>query len=293
MPATPIGFVVPKLACDCHMHVFGDPVAFPAAARRAYDPTRMDLPEYERVATELGLGRVVFVQPSAYGTDNACMIEALRARPGTSRGIAVIDDATPASTLAEMAALGVRGVRLNLVSNGEPDPKAAGETLRRTAERVAPLGWHVQIFAVPALLAGLSPAIRGADVPVVVDHMGAVDGQLDARRAGFDALLQLLADGDCWVKISGANRVSRLPHGYHDAIPVMQALVAANPAHAVWGTDWPHIGPHTPGAPKPVTYMPLDNPGLLRLLGEAVPNAATRHAILVDNPARLYGFDQI
>lgn len=284
------GFAVPSLACDCHMHVFGDPARFPPAAWRAYDPTAMDLPEYEAVAAALGLGRVVFVQPSAYGTDNACMIQALRARPNTSRGVAVIDDATSDAELADMAALGVRGVRLNLVSNGEPDTAAAVAQLRAAAARVRPLGWHVQIFALPALLAGLAPAIRDLEVPVVIDHMGAGDGRLAASRPGFDAVLRLLADGCCWVKISGANRVSRQPDGYRDAIPVMQALVAANPDRALWGTDWPHIGPHTPGAPKPVVYMKLDNPGLLRLLGEAVPDAARRHRILVDNPARLYGF---
>jgi predicted TIM-barrel fold metal-dependent hydrolase len=233
---------------------------------------------------------VVFVQPSAYGTDNVCMIKALRARPSTSRGVAVIDDATPDTALHEMAALGVRGVRLNLVSNGEPDPSAAATLLRQTAARVAGLGWHVQIFAVPALLAGLAPAIRDLEVPVVVDHMGAVDGRLAESRPGFDALLRLLADGRCWVKVSGANRVSRQDSGYEDAVPVMQALVAANPDRAVWGTDWPHIGPHTPGAPQKVVYMQLDNPGLLRLLGKAVPDAAQRHRVLVDNPARLYGF---
>jgi predicted TIM-barrel fold metal-dependent hydrolase len=92
------------------------------------------------------------------------------------------------------------------------------------------------------------------------------------------------------VKLSGANRVSRRDSGYEDAVPVMQALVAANPDRAVWGTDWPHIGPHTPAAPQKVVYMQLDNPGLLRLLGKAVPDAAQRHRVLVDNPARLYGF---
>jgi predicted TIM-barrel fold metal-dependent hydrolase len=289
-PASTPGFAVPKLACDCHMHVFGDPARFPPAAWRAYDPTEMGLAEYERVAGALGLGRVVFVQPSAYGTDNSCMIEALRARPETSRGVAVIDAATTDAALAEMDALGVRGVRLNLVSNGEPDPAAAIAQLRAAAARVGPMGWHVQIFAVPALLAGLAPAIGDLGVNVVVDHMGAVDGRLAEPRPGLDALLRLLVDGKCWVKISGANRVSRLPEGYSDAIPVMRALVGANPARAVWGTDWPHIGPHVPGEPRTVDYMKLDNSGLIRLLGEALPDAATRQAVLVDNPARLYGF---
>jgi predicted TIM-barrel fold metal-dependent hydrolase len=188
-PTSDPGFAVPPLACDCHMHVFGDPARFPPAAWRAYDPTAMELLEYEAVAAALGLGRVVFVQPSAYGTDNACMIQALRARPHTSRGVAVIGDATSEAELAEMAALGVRGVRLNLVSNGEPDAVAAIAQLRAAAARVRPFGWHLQIFAVPGLLAGLAPAIRDlgvpGGVPVVIEPHGCRRWQAGGQSSGL------------------------------------------------------------------------------------------------------------
>ncbi len=226
----------------------------------------------------------------AYGTDNSCMLGALWARGATSRGVAVIDDATTDATLAELAEAGTRGVRLNLISNGTPDPAAAIAQMRAAAARVGRLGWHVQIYAPPALFTDLAAVIPGLGVPVVVDHMGAGDGKLAAARPGFDALLKLLADGHVWVKLSGANRVSRLAHGFDDAVPVIQALAAANPRHCVWGTDWPHIGPHVAGAPRPVVYMPHDNLDLLGLLGRALPDAARRQAVLVDNPAQLYGF---
>ena len=284
------GFAVPPGACDCHMHIFGDPARYPPAAWRAYDPTPAELPAYDAEAARMGFSRVVFVQPSAYGVDNSCMLDALRARPADSRGVAVIDDTTTDADLTQMATLGVRGVRLNLVSNGIPDPAAAAAQLRATAARVRELGWHVQIFALPNLIAGLAPAIADLGVDVVIDHMGAGDGKLAASRPGFDDVLALLRAGKAWVKVSGANRVSRHQSGFADAIPVIRALVAANPDRAVWGTDWPHIGPHTPGAPQTVVYMPYDNVELLRLLGEAVPDAAVRHKVLVDNPARLYGF---
>jgi predicted TIM-barrel fold metal-dependent hydrolase len=109
-------------------------------------------------------------------------------------------------------------------------------------------------------------------------------------RPGFDDVLALLRAGKAWVKVSGANRVSRAGAGFDDAVPVMRALVEANPARAVWGTDWPHIGPHKAGAPETVVYMPYDNRALLRLLGLAVPDEAVRRQVLVENPARLYGF---
>ncbi len=284
------GFVVPAGATDCHMHIFGDMAAYPPAALRAYDPTPATLPVYNAEAARMGFSRVVFVQPSAYGTDNTCMKDALRARPDSSRGIAVIDAGTKEAELKELKKLGVRGVRLNLVSNGIPDIAAATAQLQETAKRVAKLGWHIQIFALPSLLAGIAPAIAELGVDVVIDHMGAGDGQLTASRPGFDDVLALLRAGRAWVKVSGANRVSRQAGGFEDAVPVIKALVDANPDRAVWGTDWPHIGPHKAGAPERVVYMPHDNRALLQLLGRAVPDAAALHKVLVDNPAKLYGF---
>ena len=285
-----LGFEVPAGATDCHMHIFGDPAEYPPAAWRAYDPTPASLATYNAEAARMGFSRVVFVQPSAYGTDNSCMKDALRARPKDSRGIAVIDAATKDAELKALAKLGVRGVRLNLVSNGIPDVAAATAQLRETAARVGKLGWHIQIYAPTELLAGIAPVIAGLGVDVVIDHMGAGDGRLAESRAGFDDMLALLRAGKAWVKVSGGNRVSRGVEGFADAIPVIRALVEANPARAVWGTDWPHIGPHKAGAPERVVYMPHDNLALLRLLGMAVPDAAVLRGVLVDNPAKLYGF---
>ncbi len=287
---TELGFAVPDGATDCHMHIFGDMAAYPPASWRAYDPTPATLAVYDAEAARMGFGRVVFVQPSAYGTDNACMKAALKARGASSRGVAVIDADTKDSELKALDKLGVRGVRLNLVSNGIPDVGAAVAQLQETAARVGKLGWHVQIFALPSLLAGLAPAIAGLGVDVVIDHMGAGDGRLAESRAGFDDVLGLLRDGKAWVKVSGANRVSRAGGRFEDAVPVIRALVEANPARAVWGTDWPHIGPHRAGAPEKVVYMPHDNLGLLRLLGMAVADEGVIRQVLVDNPAKLYGF---
>jgi predicted TIM-barrel fold metal-dependent hydrolase len=290
MAAERPGFTVPPDACDCHMHVFGDPATYPPAERRAYTPTQMGMDRYITEAERMDFGRVVIVQPSAYGTDNACTLDALRARPETTRAIAVIDEATPDAALTHMAALGVRGVRLNLVSNGAPDIQAAEALLRSVAERVAQLGWHVQIFALPGLISGIARVIRDLPVPVVIDHMGATDGHLQSLRPGFDDMLELLDADRLWVKVSGANRVSRDGGDFRDAVPVMRKLIRANPKRVVWGTDWPHIGPHEPGAPRPVVYMANDNVALLRLLGEAAEDDGVIRDILVDNPARLYGF---
>lgn len=282
---------VPPLACDCHMHVFGDPAQYPPATARSYTPTAMPLPQYLAMAAALRLQRVVFVQPSAYGTDNSCMLDALGAVPG-NRGVAVIDATTTDTELQVMDGLGVRGTRLNLVSNGAPDLAGAQAMLTEAARWVGPLGWHVQMFAGLPLVAALAPFLRDFAVPVVIDHMGlpcAVDG---LEQPGFDALLGLLRDEACWVKVAGANRVSAHQTDFSDAAPFARALIAANDQRVVWGTDWPHIASHpaTPGADAPpVHYRDLDNADLLQQLWRWTDTAA-RQRILVDNPAELYRF---
>lgn len=278
------GFELPANACDCHMHVFGDPARYPPAPVRAYTPTPAGLDAYR--PTVPGFTRVVIVQPSAYGTDNRCTLDALGSAPATTRAIVVIDETTDDADLTAWAKRGVKGIRLNLVSNATPAPDAAIAELRRAALRCAPLGWHVQIFAQPALIAALAPTIASLEVPVVIDHMGATDGTLSVAPA----MLKLLEAGKIWVKLSGANRVSRKGGDFADAIPVMRTLLAANPAHCVWGTDWPHIGAHTPGELHDVVYMGHDHQALLALLAEAAGDDATFDAVLAANPARLYGF---
>ncbi len=287
------GFAVPAGATDCHMHVFGNMADYPPATLRAYDPTPANMAEYRGVFVPLGFSRIVLVQPSAYGTDNRCMLEALRADDAAAtRGVAVIDGTTTEAELDAMAVLRVRGIRLNLVSNGIPDPAAAIAALRGAAARIGPRGWHVQIFCLPSLLMALAPAIATLGVPVVVDHMGGADARLGARQPGLDELVDLVAAGACWVKVSGPNRVSRAPSGFRDALPVARRLIEANPARVVWGSDWPHIGPHKVGAPETVIYMKHDNTDLVRILGEAAGgDPALLQQVLVDNPASLYGFD--
>ena len=232
------------------MHVFGPPEQYPPAASRGYTPTPMLLGQYLAMAGALGLQRVVFVQPSAYGTDNSCMVDALRAHPGFSRGVAVIGAAVSDEDLRLMTELGVRAARLNLVSNGVPDLAGAEAMLMEAARRVGPRGWHIQIFADLPLLASLGPVLPRIGTPVVIDHMGHPRAASGLHQPGFDGLLQMFSDGLCWVKLSGANRVSAHPTDYADAAPFARALIAANPRRIVWGTDWPHIAPHPPATER-------------------------------------------
>ena len=286
-------FPVVAGACDCHMHVFGPAALYPPAAARVYTPLPAPLSAWRDVAGRLGLSRVVFVQPSAYGTDNRAMLDALRDMGADGRGVAVIADATDRAALEAMAQAGVRGIRLNMKTHGEDDTRALRQRFARAAERIGPLGWHIQIFADLPMIAAIADMIRTSPVPVVLDHMGGARGAHGLGQDGFGTLLELVGAGRCWVKLSGAYRVSDREPDFADATPIARALVQANPERMVWGTDWPHIGSHaaTPhqDAP-PVIYRDLDTGALLNLLAEAAGDEATLARILVGNPARLYGF---
>jgi predicted TIM-barrel fold metal-dependent hydrolase len=267
----------PPLSCDCHFHIFGPYDRFPLDAGRHYDPPAALIPAYLRMAEALGIGRMVIVQPSVYGTDNECSLDAAE-RFGLDRArvVAVIDDSFDEAALRAMHARGTRGVRFNAVSgNGTPL-----DQLDTLARRIAPLGWHLQVYAEGRQLPELAPRLAALPVPVVIDHMGGVRTAEGVNGAGFQALLRLLGGGRSYVKLCGY-RISSAGPPFADVAPFARALLDASPDGCLWGTDWPH--------PSLSDWMPEDG-ALLDLLGEWAPGAAERKRVLVDNPARLYGF---
>ena len=293
---TAVNFDVPRGGCDCHVHVFGDPGKFPFAEKRIYTPPEASVEQLLDLQGALKLERVVVVQPSVYGSDNSCTVDAVRRLGARGRGVAVIDQSTTRASLQEMNAAGIRGVRLNLETNtaGRFDPAAAKALLDTTAEQINGLGWHIQMYTRTSIIAALKEHLAKLPFPVVFDHFGRADPTLGTNQPGFDALTELMKSGDAYVKISGAYRVSQKAPDYADATPLAQALVQANPDRIVWGTDWPHPNSdHGRGKPLSEISPPfaIDDGLLLNQLVKWVPDAALRKKILVDNPARLYGFD--
>jgi predicted TIM-barrel fold metal-dependent hydrolase len=292
---TAIDFDVPRGACDCHVHVFGDPAKFPFAEKRIYTPPQASVEQLLELQRDLRLERVVVVQPSVYGADNACTIDAVRQMGARARGVAVIDKTTSRQALEEMAAAGVRGVRLNLETNtaGRFDPAEAKAVLDATAEQIRGLNWHVQIYTRTSVIAALKDHLARMPFPVVVDHFGRGNPAQGPSQPDFAALIGLVQSGAVYVKISGAYRVSEKAPDFADVTPLAQALVAANPDRIVWGSDWPHPNSDF-GRGKPLTEISppfaIDDGLLLNQLPKWVPDPAVRKKILVDNPARLYGF---
>jgi predicted TIM-barrel fold metal-dependent hydrolase len=262
------GPAVPAGACDCHAHVFGPYDRFPLADDRPYTPPEASLDELRAMHRAIGVERVVIVAASPYGTANAALLDA-------------------------MHAAGVRGVRINLASVGAADPEAADAALRATAARAARLGWHVDLHAVLDVIAALAETIAAAPAPVVIDHFGLADPGAGPEQPGFAALRDLAAAGHAYVKLSAPERLGGDPDGAGVAA-LARALVDAAPDRMLWASDWPHTGggPHGGGAREPSAVEPFreidDARTLARLRAWTRDDEARR--VLVDNPARLYGF---
>jgi predicted TIM-barrel fold metal-dependent hydrolase len=286
-------FGLPNGSCDCHMHVFGNPAQYPFSPFRSYTVEEAPLDVYCALQRQTGLQRNVLVQASGYHTDNRCMVDALISLGDSARGVAVVDPAIDADELRRLDAAGVRGVRINLVSVGSSTARQIWDDTEQLAARLAEFGWHIQIFATPTQLIELQPLLRRLPVPAIIDHMGLPDAAAGIRAPGFAALLSLLADGKCWVKLSGADRITRGQADMSGAGDFVRALISVNPEQLVWGSDWPHIGWHSSDVHSSnavLPFRPVDDGILLHLLHQWTHNEAVLSQILVDNPARLYGF---
>lgn len=276
---------LPPKACDTHAHVFGPGSRFPYAEDRSYTPPDAPLDKYLRMLDTLGFERGALVQGSAHGRDNGAMLDALERQPKRLRGIAVADENVPLVELRKWGNGGIRGLRFNHFFRGGQLHYRGGVPLT-SAQKLAPvmraLDWHLQLWIDVKDLPDTIPTLKSIGLPVVIDHMGRTDARAGIDTPGFQSLLRLLGEGGCWVKLSGAHRLSTAAPDYQDARPFHEALVRANPDQLIWGTDWPH--------PRIEGEMP-DAGHLLDLFQQWTPDADTRRRILVDNPARLYGFE--
>jgi predicted TIM-barrel fold metal-dependent hydrolase len=288
---TPVNFDVPRGACDCHVHIF-DPEHFPYFSGRLYSPPEASINDLRSLQSALHFDRVVIVTPSVYGVDNSVTINAVHELGTRARAVAVIDKTFSAAGLDQMAAAGVRGVRLNLETAGESDPAAAKRILGETAAQLAGRNWHIQFNTRLSVITALKSDIMALSMPVIFDHFGGAKAEPGPGQPGFADLLDLVKSGHAYVKISAAYRTSDKTPDFPDTAPLAQALVAANPDRVVWGSNWPHPG----RGPSPTALAPPypnDDGRVLNLLPTWVGDAAVRKKILVDNPARLYGFEPV
>jgi len=280
----------PAGACDCHVHVIGPKDRFPLSRARTYTPKDALTADLTAMLARLALDRVVLVQPSIYGTDNACMMDAMAVLGPRARGVAVLAPETPVAEVDDLHAQGVRGLRLNVASVASLSSDKLRDAFSATARLAARNGWHVQTFLPTEAIAPLAQAFLDLPVPVVIDHFGLL-GPHHALEAATP-LLRLLESGRVWVKLSAPYRIADDPSDPGIA-PLARRLAAANPERIVWGSDWPHTPAHGHAhvaGDEEQPYRDLDTRALLTAVRDWLPDPALQQRLLVDNPARLYGF---
>ncbi|MEN9544276.1 MAG: hypothetical protein RLZZ598_1109 [Pseudomonadota bacterium] len=296
-PRGPLRGPVLAGATDTHVHVF-DPTRHPFASERSYTPPPAPFDALRQHLGEVGAERVVLVQPSVYGSTNACLLDALgQFAPGTARGIAVVDlDSTPRERLVELDRAGVRGIRLNFEVRHNQDFSFVAKQLARAAALVDLPGWCVQVHCGAAVLGAILDAIVDFRVPVVLDHFAGLRTREPALVALQSQVVERLLDtGRVYVKLSAFYRASDLAPAYQDLQPLAQRWIAAHPARLLWGSDWPHTGGGAGGTvsrdPAHIEpFRPIDTSACLRSLKAWCASDEVFKRVLVDNPSELYGF---
>lgn len=262
--------------CDCHAHIFGSRDTYPLAPGADYAPDNATVAEYQAMLMQLDIGRCVLVQPSIYGVDNSCMLDALGTLGSSARGIAVIDRTASHADLEEMHRLGVRGVRLNTLSSNGPSLDQLGEIERL----IAPFDWHIQILLKNTDRRASLEAISKVSVPVVLDHFASFSPGDSPDE--LSALFDLATKQDIWIKLSA-------PYLFGDCTPAglayykefIETALTVMPARLLWGTDWPHPA---------LKESAMTTRRLKDFLIEWVPSVSHRTMVTSENPMKLYGF---
>jgi 2-pyrone-4,6-dicarboxylate lactonase len=271
---------LPAGACDAHVHVFGPQSRFPFAPGRSFTPCEAPKEKLFALHALLGIERCVVVQSNAHGYDNSVTEDAVAARKGAYVGIALLPLSVDDAELARLDAAGFCGARFHFMRHlGAATPI---EDVIAFGNRLAGIGWHLQLHFESSLVHELAPALLRSPVPVVIDHMARIDASRGLDQPDFRRLRELMRDARFWVKVSGPERASRQGPPYRDAVPFAKALVGDAGDRVLWGTDWPHPN---------LDHVP-DDGVLTDLIAEIAPTDAQRQALLVDNPERLYRFGQ-
>jgi predicted TIM-barrel fold metal-dependent hydrolase len=270
-------FKLPPGATDAHCHVFGPQNKFPYSPKRSYTPEDAPKEMMRALHDYLGFSRAVLVQASVHGTDNTAMLDCIASDPTRYRGVAIVDDTFTDADFDKLHAGGVRGVRFNFIKHlgGYPDMGVFYRVINRIKDR----GWHVVLHLGASDIMPNMDMMRKLPLTFAIDHMGRVPAKDGLDQAPFKALMELAKLDNCWIKLCGAERIDFPP--YDKAVPVAHAILEALPTRTIWGTDFPH----------PNATHEADEGELVDLVPQFAPDAQAQQRVLVDNPARLYGFE--
>jgi predicted TIM-barrel fold metal-dependent hydrolase len=270
---------LPSNACDSHFHILGPATRYPYSPDRIYTPPDCLLADYLSLQKSLGLTRCVLVQPSVYGSDNSALLEALQSLGNTGRGVVVLSGKESTSELRDMDAVGVKGVRVNLVDVKSPSANLPIEALLRLQERISSLGWHLELLVHVDKYPNLDKELSTLEVPIVFGHMGYLSRGVNPDHPGMTAMLALLQSGRAWAKITGPYRIGLEGPPYDTAAEIARRLANHCMERLLWGSDWPHVMVNGP--------MPHDA-DLLNAVTDWMPEQDQQQALFSNNPANLY-----
>lgn len=263
--------------CDSHFHVFGTADRYPLVPTAGYKPPVLSISDYQSLFAPMGVRRMVLVQPSCYGADNRCMLEALATLGAQGRAVVAVAPDVSDAELRRMHDLGARGIRVNMVGGST----LSFSQLREIAPRLKALGWHAQTFLPKGRLPEVADDLLATGLAIVLDHFGSPEPALGVDQPAMHALRRVLDSGRCWVKLSAPFRISGGGAPYADMVPYAHALMKMRPDRLVWGSDWPYI--HFIDK-LPRDYDPLG------YFTDALRDSAHLKALLSGNSRTLYGF---
>lgn len=278
-PRTPL-LQLPPGSCDAHCHIYGPFDRYPLPDERSFNPALAPEAALRTWHERFGFSRAVIVQSQGHGFDHRPLLDALGEGAGRYRGVALVRPTDPDSQIAEFDAAGVCGARFHFLAHlgGRTDL----DVIRNVAAKIRPLGWHVAIHVAGNDIVEYAPFILSLGMPVVIDHMARLDVAEGPDGAAVTALRRLMDSGRVWVKLSGADRLSKTGAPFHDVLPVARSLAAHAPQRVLWGSDWPHVNLQ---GPTP------DDGDLTDLIAQIVPDERQRQLLLVDNPVEFFGFE--
>jgi predicted TIM-barrel fold metal-dependent hydrolase len=290
---SPIGFKVPAYVVDSHCHIF-NPATFPYSAKRRYTPPSATVEDLRRFHLTIHVRRTVCVQPSVYGTDNACLLDALKQLGPDARGVAVIDKGFSGQQIDDLMGGGVVGVRINLEVGRDRNFDSAITRLDETVQTLGGRNLIIQIYAALPIIHELARRIQVQPHPVVIDHFGLAKGADGPEQDGMSSLIGLMQSRKVFVKLSGPYQISLLGPGYADTVAIGRTLVDGAPDQVIWGSDWPHTG----GSERPANAKPTDVEAFraedegrnFTLVKQWAPDSGLRHKLLVENATKLFGF---
>lgn len=280
-PKSPSRLTLPAGTCDTHAHLFGPASVYPWNPARGYTPPEATAEAYETLHRTLGVAHGVLTQPSVYGTDNACILDYVAKHLDRMRAVVAVGPGVSDGELTQMHERGARGIRINVADKGG-NPFSSFHEIEQIAHRLKAMGWHIEFLLHVHQMDGMLDDIRKLPVDISVGHFGYMPASLGVSHPEFQKFLDLVREGRTWVKFTAPYRITaRTTAPYDDVIPFAHALLEAQPERILWGTDWPH----------PICPVPMPNDGdLTDHLADWLPDARIRQRVLVDNPAKLYGF---